>query len=57
VFQLLYTQHGGSGLHLTLTEVMELDMDRMGWLLERLGDQRKKEAREIEQAARRGRRR
>ena len=42
---------------MTLTEVMELDMDRMGWLLERLGDQRKKEAREIEQAARRGRRR
>ena len=42
---------------MTLTEVMELDMDRMGWLLERLGDQRKKESREIEQAARRGRRR
>ena len=39
-----------------MTEVMELEMDRMTWLLERLGEQRKKEAREIEQAARRGRR-
>jgi hypothetical protein len=36
---------------------MELDMNRISWLLERLGDQRKKESREIEQAARRGRRR
>ncbi len=57
VFQLLYTQHGGSGLGLSLTEVMELEMDRMRWLLERLGEQRRKEAREIEQAARRARRR
>jgi hypothetical protein len=36
---------------------MELEMDRMRWLLERLGEQRRKEAREIEQAARRARRR
>jgi hypothetical protein len=36
---------------------MDLDMDRIYWLIERLGDQRRKEAREIEQAARRGRRR
>jgi LmbE family N-acetylglucosaminyl deacetylase len=57
VFQLLYSQHGGSGLCLTLSEVMELDMERISWLLERLGQQRHKEAREIEQAARRGRRR
>ena len=57
VFQLLYTQHGGSGLGLTLAEVMELEMSRIQWLLERLGEQRRKEAREIEQAARRGRRR
>jgi hypothetical protein len=35
---------------------MELGMDRMTWLLERLGEQRKREAREIEQAARRARR-
>jgi len=57
VFQLLYHQHGGSGLSLSLTEVMELDLDRIRWLLERLGDQRQREARELEQAARRGRRR
>jgi hypothetical protein len=36
---------------------MDLDLDRMRWLLERLGEQRQKEARELEQAARRGRRR
>jgi hypothetical protein len=57
VFQLLYRQHGGSGLSLSLTEVMDLDLERMRWLLDRLGEQRQKEARELEQAARRGRRR
>ena len=56
VFQLLYTQHGGSGLSLTLEEVMDLELDRIFWLLERLGEQRRKEAHEIQQAARRGRR-
>ena len=53
MFQLLYTQHGGSGLGLSLDEVMELEIERMRWLLERLGDQRRREARELEQAARR----
>ena len=57
VFQLLYTQHGGSGLNLTLDDVMDLELSRMFWLVERLGDQRRKEAREIEQAAHRARRR
>jgi hypothetical protein len=55
-FLLLYQQHGGSGLHLTLNDVLELDLDRIRWLLERLGEQREKEAREIEAAARRARR-
>jgi hypothetical protein len=36
---------------------MELDLERMRWLLERLGEQREKEARELEKAARRARRR
>jgi hypothetical protein len=36
---------------------MELDLERMRWLLTRLGEQREKEAREMEQAARRARRR
>jgi hypothetical protein len=57
VFELIYHQHGGSGLELSLTDVMELDLDRMRWLLERLGEQREKEARDIEQAVRRARRR
>jgi hypothetical protein len=35
---------------------MELDLGRMRWLLERLGEQREKEARELELAARRARR-
>jgi hypothetical protein len=35
---------------------MELPFDRIRWLLERLGEQREKEARELEQAARRTRR-
>jgi hypothetical protein len=32
---------------------MELDLDRMRWLLERLGEQREKESRELEAAGRR----
>jgi hypothetical protein len=52
IFQLIYHQHGGSGLQLSLTEVMDLDMDRIFWLLERLGEQREREAREMEKAAR-----
>jgi hypothetical protein len=35
---------------------MELDLDRIRWLLERLGEQRAQEARELEAAARRVRR-
>jgi len=35
---------------------MDLDLNRMRWLLERLGEQREKEAREMEKAARRARR-
>jgi hypothetical protein len=57
VFQLLYIQHGGSGLNVGLHDVMELEMKHIYWLLERLGEQRQKEAREISQASRQGRRR
>jgi hypothetical protein len=35
---------------------MDLEIDRLRWLAERLGEQREKEAREIELAARRARR-
>jgi hypothetical protein len=55
VFQLLYHQHGGSGLALSLADVMELDFERLGWFVTRLGEQREKEARELERAGRRGR--
>lgn len=57
IFQLLYTQHGGSGLNLTLSDVMDLEMDTIFWLLERLGEERRREAREIERVGRRVRRR
>ncbi len=57
MFQLCYVQHGGSGLGLSLGEVMELEWSRIRWLLERLGAQREEEARALEAAARRGRRR
>jgi hypothetical protein len=42
-------------LSLSLEDVMELDLDRIRWLLERLGEQRTREARELEAAARRRR--
>ncbi|MEW6433550.1 MAG: hypothetical protein AB1730_18745 [Myxococcota bacterium] len=32
MFQLLYTQHGGSGLNLTLADVMDLELERIYWL-------------------------
>jgi len=49
-------QHGGSGLRLSLTEVMELEWSRIRWFLERLGEQREEEARALEAAARKVRR-
>ena len=52
MFQLCWTQHGGSGLGLTLGEALELQVADRGWLLERIGTQRSREAREIEKAAR-----
>jgi len=54
-FQLLYHQHGGSGLSLNLDDIMNLDLDRIRWLIERLGKQRETEARALAAAARRGR--
>jgi len=54
-FALLYHQHGGSGLSLSLDDIMNLDLDRIRWLIERLGKQRETEARALAAAARRGR--
>jgi hypothetical protein len=52
VFQLIYTQHGGSGLGLSMTDVMGLDLGRISWFLERLDEQRRREVEEIRRAAR-----
>jgi len=53
IFQLSWVQHGGSGLGWSRTEILELDMADLNWWLERVGDQRGKEARAIERAVKR----
>lgn len=49
--ELLYTQHGGSGLSLTFADIMELDYDRVFFLLEFLGEKRSDEAAAIRRAS------
>ena len=53
IFQMCWRQHGGSGLGFSLREVLDLSLDDFEWFLERIGEQREREAREIEKAARR----
>ncbi len=53
VFQLCWRQHGGSGLGATLDEALNMNVADRDWLLERIGDQRTREARELDKAARR----
>ena len=48
-----WRQHGGSGLGATLSEALDLSTTDRDWLLERVGQQRQREAREIEKAGRR----
>jgi hypothetical protein len=54
VFQLCWRQHGGSGLGLGMREVLDMTMDDRDWFLERIGQQRGREARELEKAGKRG---
>ena len=51
LFQLCWRQHGGSGLNVSLSEALELSTRDRDWLLERIGQQRAREAREIEKAS------
>lgn len=51
-FATLWHQHGGSGLSMTRTEYLDLDVDYRDRLLERIGDQREAEAKQIEEASR-----
>lgn len=53
IFQLSWIQHGGSGLGWTRTEALELDLAELAWWLERIDEQRTREARALERAARR----
>ena len=53
IFQMCWRQHGGSGLGFTMSEVLDLPLDEFEWFLERIGEQRQREARELEKAARR----
>jgi hypothetical protein len=53
MFALCWRQHGGSGLGVTYGEALELPLADRDWLIERIGNQRSREAREIEKAARR----
>ena len=48
-----WRQHGGSGLGVTLDEVLELPTSDRDWLIERIGQRRGREAKEIEKAGKR----
>ena len=48
-----WRQHGGSGLGFSLEEVLDLPVDEFEWFLERIAEQREKEARALEKAAKR----
>ena len=48
-----WRQHGGSGLSVTMSGVPELPISDRDWLVERIGQQRGREAREIEKAGKR----
>lgn len=53
MFQVCWRQHGGSGLGVTLGEVLEMATSDRDWFLDRIGQQRGREAKEIERAGKR----
>lgn len=48
-----WRQHGGSGLGASLSEVLAMTTTDRDWFLERIGQQRSREAKEIEKAGKR----
>ena len=48
-----WRQHGGSGLGASLAEVLVMNTADRDWFLERIGQQRSREAKEIEKAGKR----
>jgi hypothetical protein len=53
LFQVCWQQHGGSGLAVTVHDALELPTADRDWLIERIGRQRAREAKELEKAAKR----
>ncbi len=53
MFQVCWRQHGGSGLGVTMAEVLEMPTSDRDWLIERIGQQRGREAKELEKAGKR----
>jgi len=51
VFELLYTQHGGSGLGLTMTDIWELPIERLQFFYDELSSHRRSEANALRSAA------
>jgi hypothetical protein len=51
IFALSYTQHGGSGLGWTRTEVLSLPVSEAIWYVERLLKERKAESKAIRAAS------
>jgi len=56
LFQLCWQQHGGSGLVAPIGHALELQTSDRDWLIERISEQRAREAKELEKAARTPRR-
>ncbi|RYZ17887.1 MAG: hypothetical protein EOO70_00625 [Myxococcaceae bacterium] len=50
VFELCWRQHGGSGLGVTVGDVLDLDTSDRDWILECIREQRAKEAQALERA-------
>ena len=53
LFQLCWQQHGGSGLAITMADALELPTSDRDWFIERMNEQRSREAKEIAKAGKR----
>ena len=51
---MLYVQHGGSGLSLSMNDILEMDLGELSWWAERLDTQRTREADAIRKASGKG---
>jgi len=51
VFDATYKAHGGSGSNLTVTEALEMPLDRLVWWVEKVGEMRSAESDAIRRAS------